>query len=298
VRTFFGVLRVRDAWGPEFLPQSGPHKGQKVRLPMRELYHGTTLHGAQVTRPSQRRLPTTYYHPSGPIGRVFAALRAAPERAPLLANVGIVGLGVGSLAAYAKSGEHFVFFEIDPEVVRIARDPSMFSFMKDCEGRADVVMGDGRLALAAEADATFGLLVVDAFGSDAVPVHLLTREAIAIALRKLRPGGLVAYHLSSEFFDLSPVVAEAAASLGTGGVYWDDRELSPLEVVTAKLPSRWAVIGDLGSIAVLRGADPWMPLDSRRQARGGPWLWTDQYSSPLAAIRAPAPVSVLAPQRD
>jgi hypothetical protein len=299
VRTFFGVLRVRNAMGPAFVPQGGPHEGQQIRLPMRQLFHGTTLHGVQVTRPSEVRLPTTYYHPSGPIGRVFAALRADPDRALLLSQVGIVGLGVGSLAAYAKPGEHFVFFEIDSEVVRIARDPSMFSFLSDCQGRVDVVVGDGRIALAAEPDAAFGLLIVDAFSSDAVPVHLLTREATAGALRTLKPGGLLAYHLSSTFFDLSPVVAEAAASLGKEGLYWDDESLSPVDAVTAKQPSCWAVVGgDPDALTPLkRRPDAWVPLDSKRRTGGGPWLWTDRYSSPLAVLRAPRSVAVSAPGR-
>jgi hypothetical protein len=292
VRTFFGVLRVRDAWGPAFVPLGGPHVGQQVRLPLRELYHGTTLHGVQVTRPSLSHLPTTYYHPSGPIGRVFAAVGVDPGRSRLLAHVGVVGLGVGSLAAYAKSGERFSFFEIDPEVVRIARDPKLFSFLSDCEGDIDVVVGDGRIALANEPDATFGLLIVDAFSSDAVPVHLLTREALALALRKLWPGGLVAYHLSSNFFDLSPVIAEAATSLGQDGVYWDDEALSATEVATAKQPSKWAVLGDSGAVSALKGTDGWVPLASRRRLHGGPWLWTDRYSSPLAALSVAVPLEV------
>jgi hypothetical protein len=285
VRNFFGVLRVKDAPGPVFMPRAGPNAGHEVRLPMHELYHGTTLHGIQVMRSSQMRLPTTYYYPSGPIGRLVAGLRAGPDAAAL-AQVGIIGLGVGSLAAYAEPGEHFTFFEIDPAVVQIARDPALFSYLRDCEGTADVMVSDGRIALAGEPDGRFGLLVIDAFSSDAVPVHLLTREALALALRKLRPGGLVTFHLSSGFFDLSPVVAEAAASLDKEGLYWDDVELSPVEAVTAKQPSRWAVVAsDPAALAPLQGTGPWVPLASQRRKRGGPWLWTDRYSSPLAALR-------------
>jgi hypothetical protein len=284
-RTFFGVLRVKEEPGPPFVPQSGPNAGHEVRLPMRELYHGTTLHGVQITRASQARMPTTYYHPTGPIGRLFAALRAFPGRGPL-SEVGIVGLGVGSLAAYAQAGEHFTFFEIDPAVVRIARDPSFFSFLKDSPGRIDIVVEDGRIALAAQPDAHFDLVVVDAFSSDAVPVHLLTREALALALRKLKPGGFLAYHLSSSFFDLAPVVAETAASLGKQGLFWLDATMSPIEVVTLKQPSRWVVVApDAGDLEQLAGAGKWEPLASVRRTDGGPWLWTDRYSSPLAALR-------------
>jgi spermidine synthase len=178
-------------------------------------------------------------------------------------------------------------------VARIASDPKLFSFLSDCEGQIEIVIGDGRIALANEPDATFGLLVVDAFSSDAVPVHLLTREAVELALRKLWPGGLIAYHLSSNFFDLSPVMAEAAASLGKEGVYWDDEALSPTEVATAKQPSRWAVLAaDPGALAPLKGVDGWVPLTSRRRLRGGPWLWTDRYSSPLAALSVAVPLTL------
>jgi len=155
------------------------HAGQQMTLPMHELHHGTTLHGLQVTRPSERRLPTSYYHPSGPIGRLFAGLRADREHRPL-DEVAVVGLGVGTLAAYAQPGEHFTFFEIDPAIVRIASDPALFSYLRDCAGTASVAVGDGRLALATAPDAHFRLIVIDAFGSDAVPVHLLTREALAL----------------------------------------------------------------------------------------------------------------------
>jgi hypothetical protein len=292
-RTFFGVLRVRDAWGPPFIPQGGPHRGQQVRLPLRELYHGTTLHGAQVMTHSQARLPTTYYHPSGPIGGVFSALRADPERAAWLAHVGVIGLGVGSIAAYAKPGESFVFFEIDPEVIRIARDPTMFSFLKDCEGTTEIVVGDGRLSLAERADGAFGLLIVDAFSSDAVPVHLLTREAVTMALGKVEPEGLVAYHLTSNFFDLAPVLAEVAASLGDEGLSWDDEDLSATDVVTGKQPSLWVVLTrDAAALTPLKETGRWARLASQRRTDGGPWLWTDNYSSPLAALHAPRTITI------
>jgi hypothetical protein len=285
VRTFYGVLRVKDEPGLPFVRQTGPQAGKEVRLPMHELYHGTTLHGVQMSRPGQPHLPTTYYHPSGPIGRLFASLRASAERSALLTEVGIVGLGVGSLAAYAKPGERFTFFEMDPAVVRIARDPTLFTFLSDCAGTTDVVVGDGRVSLTSQPDERFGLLVVDAFSSDTVPVHLLTREFVALALRKIRTGGLVAFLLSTTFFDLSPVVAEAVASLGTEGLYWHDRELSTVEIVTAKLPSTWIVAARTpADLDVVAKSGPWASLSSQRRATGGPWLWTDLYSSPLAAL--------------
>jgi hypothetical protein len=285
VRTFFGVLRVRDAPGPKFLATAGPHAGEEMSLPMHGLYNGTTLHGTQVMRPGKPPAPTTYYHPSGPIGRAFEALRADPQRPPLR-RVGIVGLGVGSLAAYAKPGERFTFFEIDPAVVRIAEDSALFSFLHDCTGTVDVVVGDGRIALQAEPDGEFDLLVIDAFSSDAVPIHLLTREALALDLRKTSSGGLVAFHLSSNFFALAPVVAEAAASLGVEGIYWDDEDLSTAQIVTAKQPSRWALVArDSRALSSIVGRYPWVPLATQRGPEGERPLWTDRYSSPLSVLQ-------------
>jgi hypothetical protein len=243
------------------------------------------MHGAQVMRESERRLPIAYYHPSGPIGRVFAGLRDSPQRDDLL-DVGIVGLGVGSLAAYAEKGDHFTFFEIDPAIVRIARDPALFTFVEDSPGTIDIVVADGRIALAAQPDGRFGLLVIDAYSSDAVPVHLLTREALALLLRKLHAGGLVAFHLSSRFFDLAPVLAAEAASLGKDGLFWFDTTLSTVDAITGKWPSCWAVVANAaGDLAAVARAGAWVSLDSQRRSGGGPWLWTDQVSSPLGVMR-------------
>jgi hypothetical protein len=285
VRTFFGVLRVRDAPGLKFLATAGPHAGEEMSLLMHSLYHGTTLHGAQVMRPGRPATPTTYYHPSGPIGRAFEALRADPMRPPLR-EAGIIGLGVGSLAAYANRDERFTFFEIDAAVVSIARDPELFSFLRECPGAVDVVVGDGRVALQSEPDGRFDLLVVDAFSSDAVPVHLLTREALALDLSKVSGTGLVALHLTSNFFALAPVVAEAAASLGVEGLYWEDAEISAAQLVTGKLPSRWVLVSrDPAALSSVARRAPWVPLATQRRPEGERQLWTDRYSSPLSALQ-------------
>jgi hypothetical protein len=277
-RSFFGVLRVDEGRGPAFKPSTGPHAGQELRLPIHELFHGTTLHGAQVWRPSEQRLPTSYYHPSGPIGRVLETV-AHPR-------VAVVGLGVGALAAYSHPGERFTFFEIDPAVERIARDPSLFSYLHDARGTVEVVIADGRVALAAAPDGALDVLVIDAFGSDAVPVHLLTREALALYLRKLAPAGLVALHLSSRFFDLGPVVAEAAASLGVPGAFWHDTALGTVDAINGKRPSDWAVIArDPAVLREVMRSGAWLPLASQRRGSGGPWLWTDRQSSPMGALR-------------
>ena len=166
-----------------------------------KLASGNTLHGEQDLSPAMRREPLTYYHHASPIGDVMKAWAGSPERR----NVGVIGLGAGTLAAYSEPGERWTFFEIDPVVVEVARD--RFTYLGDARGEVNVVLGDGRLSLVAVPDGTFGLLVLDAFSSDAVPVHLLTREALALYLRKLAPGGLLAFHLSNRHLALAEIVA-------------------------------------------------------------------------------------------
>jgi SAM-dependent methyltransferase len=283
-RSFFGVLRVKNAPGLPFSTDEGPNARQ-MQFPMHELYHGTTMHGIQLWTGDQAQLmPTAYFHPNGPLGRLVAALRGRPGR-PQLGEVAVVGLGTGAVAAYALPGERFTFFEIDPEVVRIARDPGLFTYLKNSGPMTEVILADGRIGLAATADGRFDLVVMDAFSSDAVPVHLLTREAMELYLRKLRPGGLLAYHVSSTFFDLAPVLAEAAAVLGKEGLYWYDQDMAPAALAVGKLPSCWVVVArevlDLGTV---HRTGPWTPLSQRRTS-DGPGLWTDRYSSPLAALK-------------
>jgi hypothetical protein len=278
-RSFFGVLRVRDVPGPPFIMGEGLPR----RLPMHELYHGSTLHGLQLwTGDRLQRLPTAYYHPTGPLGRAIAGLRARPEGGRL-DEVGVVGLGVGAVAGYALKSERFTFFEIDPEVERIARDPRQFTFLRDTGAVVDIRQQDGRVGLSAQPDDGFYLLVMDAFSSDAVPVHLLTREGVDLALRKVRPGGVVAYHLSSAFFDLAPVVAEAAASLQAPGLVWFDEAREPAALAVGKAPSLWVLLARKESdLEPLIATGPWQPLATRLESGQ---LWTDQHASPLTALR-------------
>jgi spermidine synthase len=281
-RTFFGVLRVKDVTGPSFIPRQGPRAGQTVEPLMRELFAGTSLRGLQVMEPGLDHQATAYYHASGPIGHVFRAL-ADTE---LTREVAVVGLGVGELASYARPSSRFTFFEIDPAVARIARDPELFSYLRDCRGRLEVVIGDARLALAAVADGKFGLVVLDAFSSDWLPVHLLTREAMALALRKLRPGGLLALHLTSRHFDLATVVAELAASLGRPGLFWDDAAVTPSQLVVGKQPSRWAVVAaSAADLERLRAQGVWQPLRAFEPSGRPARPWTDRHASPLSALR-------------
>ena len=200
-RSFFGVARQSVMPVPEL--------GGEVRM----LAHGTTLHGAQATADDYRCRPIVYYAPETPIGQVFAAKRAL--KAEL--DIGAVGLGTGTVSAFVREDDHLTFFEIDPLMVRLATDPSIFTYTTECaRGRIDYVIGDARLTLTDQPEGRFDLLLVDAFSSDAVPAHLLTVEAISMYLDRLKPDGVLILHLSNRNLDLiSPAMAVAEAAGAT-----------------------------------------------------------------------------------
>ena len=187
-RNFFGVIRVTK-------------DGKFIKL-----IHGTTLHGQQrADEPDRPPRPMTYYHQKGPVGHIFECL--PPGR---VKKVGVVGLGTGAVAAYAKPGQEWTFYEIDPAVVRVARDTAYFRFLSECQGTCDVVLGDARRQLTKVPDGTYDVIILDGFCSDAIPVHLLTREAIRMYVSKLSPHGILALHVSNVHLDLPPIVARLA----------------------------------------------------------------------------------------
>ena len=281
-RTFFGVYHVKDRatfrmTGKEGDPAAAVTLGPRLHM----LVHGTTEHGAQFQDDKERLLPLTYYHRDGPIGRVFEVLggRIADRAA-------FVGMGTGSLAAYGEAGRHFTFFEIDPAVVRIATNPAWFSYLSDAQARGleyDVVLGDGRMSLRTHAaEGEFGLIVLDAFTSDAIPVHLLTREATEMYLSKLRPGGILAFHISNVYLDLAPVVGRIAGELRLSALDMNDSEVTEEEQELGRSRSHWVMLArsprDFGDLA----ADPrWRPLVVPRDAP----RWTDDYTSILGIFR-------------
>jgi hypothetical protein len=252
------------------------------RVDSHELFHGTTRHGRQLLEPKLERVATSYYHRSGPIGRLFRALAAANR--PL--DVGIVGLGVGTLAVYGRPEDRFTFFEIDEEIERIARDPRLFTFLANARASIDVRIGDGRRLVARSPRGTLDLLVVDAFTSDAVPVHFLTREAFEVWAAALQDRGLLALHLSSVYFDLVPVAAAGGAAAGLTGFVWTDTTITPQQRVEEKAPSIWVVLAkSSAALSPVPESGPWQPL-----APAAPdALWTDDQASPLRALRRFAP---------
>jgi hypothetical protein len=242
------------------------------------LMHGNTTHGAQFTDPARRREPLLYYARSGPAGQAIDALRGP---APL-GTVGVIGLGAGAMACLSAPGESWTFYEIDPAIAATARDPRYFSFLADCAPAAKVVLGDGRLKLALEPDAAYRLLVLDAFGSDSIPVHLLTREALDLYISKLQPGGVLLMHLSNRNIELLPAVARLAGDRGLVGRFQFFAGAPPADSLIS--PSEWAVLArneaDLGSLATdLR----WQPLPVLTKGR----VWTDDYVDILSVIRWP-----------
>ncbi len=264
-RSFFGVVRVTHD------PEKNVHR----------LFHGTTLHGQQSLEPALAREPSTYFTRSGPIGWVFEGLEPRFEEGG--SRVAILGLGAGTLASYARTGQRWTFYEIDPIVARIARDPQLFTYLRDCRAETlDIVIGDARLRLLEAPDHVFALIVLDAFSSDSLPVHLLSREAIGLYRRKLAPAGVLAFNLSNRYLDLDPILGRQAADAGMACRIAYDIAITPEEKQTGKQPSIWAVIAeterDLGSLA----------FDPRWRAaaqRPGSAAWTDDFSDLASYIR-------------
>jgi hypothetical protein len=256
------------------------------------LHHGSTLHGKQYTDAATRCEPTSYYHRKGPLGSVFDSLRARTTTADvkvgaeelnrrLLHGVAIVGLGAGTTAAYALAGESWTFYEIDPSVVRIAREPQFFTYLSSCSAApASVVLGDARLRLREAPGGAYDLIVLDAFSSDAVPAHLLTREALALYLSKLAPGGVIAFHVSNRSLELERVVGGLTADAGLTARIFDDHRYESEPKLD---PSTWVAVAhraeDLGPLV----NDPrWQPLDATTHKLE---LWRDDFSDVLSVFR-------------
>lgn len=257
-RDFYGTIRVQEE----------PLKsGARIRT----LAHGNTQHGSQFLAPGRLLEPTSYYSHHSGIGLLLDALRL---RTPAL-RVGVIGLGAGVLASYCRPGDRYRFYELDPLIEQIARRD--FTFLRSCAG-SDVVLGDARLTLAAGPPQQLDLLVVDAFSSDAIPVHLLTAEAFALFAAQLGPDGLLAFHVSNRFLDLDPIVAASAAAVGrTAVVIDDDGALND-----GFDPSEWILIpASAGQLRTLAVTSPRM---EQVQLAPGTRGWTDDSSNVWSAL--------------
>lgn len=261
-RTFFGVLSVRETVIAD--------ENQRPE-PVHELYHGTTKHGAERLTGVNITTPLTYYSRPGPIGQLFSEFDAEATSW----NIAAVGLGAGALACYAKEQQTWRFYEIDPLVVEIARDPAWFNYLERCGKNAAMIIGDARLSLVNEADNSLDLLIMDAFSSDAVPTHLLTREAMQLYVSKLKANGLLAFHITNRHLALKNVLADHVETLNLSGLLQEFTPATPAPLVVA---TDWVVI-----------AKHPQHLDRLRQSQLGHWQklpltfglkpWTDDFTN-------------------
>jgi hypothetical protein len=259
-RSYFGVYTVRDF------------------VNLRELDHGTTVHGIQLTgTPDRERTPTTYYSRGSGVGQAMAL---APALYGPGARMAVVGLGTGTLACYAQPGQSWRFYEIDPTVIGIARNSGRFTYLRRCAPQATIRLGDARLSLQAEPPGSLDLLALDAFSSDAVPMHLMTQEAFATYRRVLSARGVLIVHISNRFLDLEPVVAATAR---TGGWYAAKLNHAPSPLEEQASSSVWIALSrDRNVLATIATTDPgWAPL----KPRPGFAPWTDDYSTILPLLK-------------
>jgi hypothetical protein len=265
-RNFFGVSRVAN-------DQNGK---------LRYLFHGAIVHGIQNLDPAKSREPEAYYAKSGPAGNIFQAMEARSSAGLTKPRWAVVGLGAGAMACYLQPGESLTFYEIDPNVKGIASDPRYFTFLSQCAPTAPIVLGDARLKLRDAADGNYDLIVLDAFSGDTIPMHLVTREALALYLHKLAPGGMLAFHISNNHLKLAPVFAALARDAGLVSLIDDDTVLTHAQFDEGKYPSQWVVMArnraDLGQLATDRR---WAPL----LAPAGTRVWTDDYSNLIRIIK-------------
>lgn len=257
-RSFFGTYKVEES------------------TTLRTLFHGTTVHGAQLTNEdSARPSPMSYYHIDGPMGQIFQS-----DFGQNAETIGVVGLGVGALACYRQPHQNWTFYEIDAAVDRIARDPKLFGFMSGCAGPSPTLIGDARLVLEHQ-DAAYDILVIDAYSSDAVPVHLVTREALEIYRARLTNNGIIVFHISNRFFALAPVLAHAADTLGMEALMQAHPFDRSKKLAQGDVPSRVVIMArDAKTLTDFAAQERWRVLP-----RNDKPLWTDDYSNVLGALR-------------
>lgn len=261
-RNFYGALRLKDA-------------GIGASA-VRTLYHGRIIHGMQFLAAAYRHMPTTYYTQSNGVGMAILGTRVA-ERGGAASpqRVGVVGLGAGTLAAYGRRGDFYRFYEINPLMVQMARE--RFWFLKQSAANTEIALGDARLSLGREPPQRFDVLAVDAFSGDSIPVHLLTKEAFALYFQHLRPGGVLAVHVSNKFLDLAPVVLQAAEAFGKRARSVDTND----EKDGVSYGAQWILVTGSDTFFSQDLLRPAKPIESDRHVR----LWTDDFASVYQILR-------------
>ena len=257
-RSFFGVLTITKESDGAFT----------------NLYHGITLHGRQDISAQQRFEPLSYYHRKGPAGQVFDAFSGAKRKL----RIAVTGLGAGSLAAYAGTDQELHFYEIDRSIKMIALNSGYFTYLNDCRADWKIILGDARLTMEKAPPHYYGLIILDAFSSDAIPVHLITKEAVKLYFSKLSRDGILLVHISNRYLDLEPVLAELQHATGLAGRICDDEEDTAIE----KYGSTWVLLArteaDLGSIA---SSKTWQQLERRKNVK----VWTDDFSNIFSVFK-------------
>jgi hypothetical protein len=259
-RNFYGPLSVK------YDPASATHN----------LYHGNTIHGRQFVHPVLQQEPLSYFHREGPLGHIIDAYNSN-SASP---NVAVIGLGAGAMACYARPEQHWTFYEINPAVIAIAQNTNYFTYLnKSRAGSTKIVLGDARLQLQSAPDHHYGLIVLDAFNSDAIPVHLLTQEAIDLYTSKLATGGLLAFHISNRSLKLDSVLADLSVHVGARSLSLADGEF---DRVRGKDPSEWLVMArDSPALDELARNPRWRVLQGRPESNA----WTDDFSNILRVFR-------------
>jgi len=260
-RTFFGVLKVLHA------------KEDNTRI----LVHGITNHGIQRSDPEARRESVSYFHPTGPYGQVFAAFSGSNAKR----RIAVTGLGIAALANYVEKGQSLTYYEIDPAVVTIAQDRQLFTYYQDTKTRGvelRVVVGDARLKMEDAQDHSYDMIILDAFTSDAIPIHLLTREAMDLYLRKLTPDGLLVAHISNRYLALEPVLGNLADALGLVAI----KQFDFANGIPFKSGADLVVMAREGkALGPLATDNRWTPLQ-RSSSIGA---WSDDYSNVVGIIK-------------
>lgn len=271
-RNFFGLVRV-----------TVDPKGQ-----FHLLHHGSTTHGLQKLgpdgKPERNSAALSYFHSAGPVGQVIDAFH---DRRDLPPHIAVTGLGVGALAGYARPGEAWTFYEIDPAIERVARDQALFTFLADAEARGakvDVKLGDARLRLRDAPEHGYGLIVLDAFSSDSVPMHLISRQALDLYNRKRARGGLLVFNITNRYLDLEPVLARLAEDAGMVAFARQESrvDLTEADNEAGRYASHWVVLADrVEDVGPIAGHPRWQRLEA--SSRQG--LWTDDFANLLGVFR-------------
>ena len=264
-RSFFGVARV--------LHNSYTNINQLV--------HGTTLHGMQSRDPAYRYTPLTYYFHSGPLGQAFEVFSGVNAKK----DVAVVGLGTGTLAAYAQKGQRYTFYEIDKSIEEIALNPDYFTYVSDARERGanvNIILGDARLSIADAPDKSYDMIILDAFSSDSVPMHLITKEALALYMTKLKDHGIVVFHLSNRYLDLVPVFSNLVVDSRLQGIIRNDSDMTDEEKLLQKVPSCWLLVSRSSADFLALAKDPrWEPTVYYPNKP----VWTDDYTNIYSVLR-------------